>query len=99
LIKLHIVLATKYRKKILKDDIDSDIKKIICEVAQTMEFGIDTMESDRDHIHILVDIPPKLSPFQVVHQLKQITTFKIYKIGQMFTGAKGFRVKRNGGDE
>ena len=63
--------------------IDADIKQFIFDVAQKMEFGIDTMESDRDHIHILVDIPPKLSAFQVVHQLKQITTFRIYKRHKM----------------
>jgi REP element-mobilizing transposase RayT len=44
-----------------------------------MELPIDTMESNRDHIHILVDIPPKLSAFQLVHPLKQIATFRIYK--------------------
>jgi putative transposase len=79
LIKLPIVFATKYRKKILQSGIDTDIKQIIFEVAQKMEFAIDTMESDQDHIHILVDIPPKLSAFHLVHPLKQITTFRIYK--------------------
>ena len=36
------------------------------------------MECDLDHIHILLDIQPKYSPFYVVHRLKQLSTFKIY---------------------
>ena len=37
------------------------------------------MQSDIDHLHILVDIDPKTSALEVAHQIKQISTFRIYK--------------------
>lgn len=79
LLKLHIVFAVKYRKKLLAGNIDTDMKQILFEIAQEKGFEIDTMQSDIDHIHILVDVSPKFSAFQVVHQLKQISTFRIWK--------------------
>lgn len=79
LIKLHIVFAVKYRKKLLVDSLDEDMKQLLFEISQEKGFTIDTMQSDIDHIHILVDIPPTLSAFQIVHQLKQLSTFRIWK--------------------
>jgi putative transposase len=55
------------------------MKQLLFEISQEKGFTIDTMQSDIDHIHILVDIPPTLSAFQIVHQLKQLSTFRIWK--------------------
>jgi putative transposase len=79
LLKLHFVFAVKYRKKLLTKNIDTDMKQIMFEIAQQKGFTIDTMQSDVDHIHILVDSTPALSPFTIAHQLKQISTHRIYK--------------------
>lgn len=79
LIKLHIVFAVKYRKKLLTGSIYKDLKQIFFDISQEKDFIIDTMESENDHIHILVDIPPKLSAFDIIHSLKSISTFRIYK--------------------
>lgn len=79
LIKLHFVFATKYRKKLLIGNIDADMKRILFEIAEQRLFSIDTMQSDIDHIHILVDTPPTISAFDVVNSLKSISTFRIYK--------------------
>lgn len=79
LIKLHIVLAVKYRKKLLVENIDSDMKQIFFDIAQHKGFIIDTMKPDIDHIHILVDAPTVLSAFDIVHSLKSISTFRTYK--------------------
>lgn len=78
-LNLHFVFAVKYRKGLLKENIDADMKQILFEVAQLKGFVIKTMQSDIDHIHILVDSLPILSPFEIAHQLKQISTFRIWK--------------------
>jgi putative transposase len=69
----------KYRKRILVENIDIDMKQILFEIANLKGFVIDTMQSDIDHIHILVDASPAFSPFEIAHQLKQISTHRIYK--------------------
>lgn len=79
LLKLHFVFAVKYRKHLLIDNMAVDMKQILFEIAQLKGFTIDTMQSDFDHIHILVDVSPNFSPFSVAHQLKQISTFRIWK--------------------
>ena len=84
LIKLHFVFAVKYRKKILIGKLSDDIKQIMYDVSKEKKFTIDVMESDIDHLHILVDISPTISAFQVAHQLKQISTFRIYQKHKSF---------------
>jgi putative transposase len=79
LLKLHFVFAVKYRKKLLVKNIDIDMKQILFETAQLKGFKIDTIQSDVDHIHILIDTSPTFSPFEIAHQLKQISTFRIWK--------------------
>ena len=79
LLKLHVIFAVKYRKKLLKGDIDKDLKQIFFDISKAKGFIIDTMESENDHIHILIDAPPKLSALDIIHSLKSISTFRIYK--------------------
>ena len=56
------------------------MKQIFFEIAQQKEFVIDTMETDKDHIHLLVDVKLTQSAFNIVHSLKSISTFRIYKL-------------------
>ena len=79
LIKLHFVFAVKYRKRLLKNELNEDMLQIMFEIAKQKNFSIDTMQSDVDHLHILVDVPPKISALNVAHCLKQISTHRIYK--------------------
>lgn len=57
-LKVHIVLVTKYRKQILKGNIANDVKKQINIISKSYGYKIITMETDKDHIHILM--PPFL---------------------------------------
>jgi putative transposase len=58
--------------------------QIIYDIAKEKGYTIDEMQSDINHIHILVDIEPKVSALEVAHQIKQISTFRIYKINKLF---------------
>jgi putative transposase len=80
LLKYHFIFVVKYRKKLLVGDIDTDIKQVIFEIASQKGFTIETMQSDIDHIHILIDASPLFSPLNIAHQLKQLSTFRIWKI-------------------
>lgn len=79
LCKIHLIFATKYRKKLLKGAVEEDMKQILFEISNQSDFTIDIMESDIDHIHILIDYPPKLSISSIVNRLKAVTTNRIYK--------------------
>jgi len=55
------------------------MKKILNDVSAKAEFIIDTLEVDKDHIHLLVSSTPNLSVVQIVRKLKQESTFTIWK--------------------
>jgi putative transposase len=48
-------------------------------VADQSALAIQEMEVDRDHVHLLVNSPPQLSPVQIVRWLKQESTRAIWR--------------------
>lgn len=84
LIKLHFVFCVKYRKSLLVGTIKDDMLQIIYDIAKEKGYIIDEMQSDINHIHILIDIEPKFSALEIAHQIKQISTFRIYKMHKTF---------------
>lgn len=83
-IKYHIIFVVKYRKHLLEKDIDNAMKNIISNIEKQSGFKIDIMQTDKNHIHILVDSVPKLSPLQIVNRLKSISTFRIWRLFPTF---------------
>jgi putative transposase len=80
LLKYHFVFCVKYRRKCLNHkEIDDEIKRLFIEIAEKSGFSIDVMESDQDHLHVLVDAPPTLSPTSIAARLKSQSTFHIWK--------------------
>ena len=49
------------------------------EISQISDFTIDTMEVDKDHIHLLLDIEPKISVSSIVNRLKVMSTNRLWK--------------------
>jgi REP element-mobilizing transposase RayT len=60
LLLAHLVFACKYRKKLLKGQLAADMKQILLGIAANSDFDIDVLESNIDHIHIMVDYSPTL---------------------------------------
>ena len=56
------------------------MKKILLSIASSSDFTIEVLESDKDHIHLLVNSVPKLSPLQIVRHLKQLSTKMIWNL-------------------
>jgi putative transposase len=77
-LKVHLVFVVKYRKKILKGKLCEDLKNILLK-QETTKFKIETMETDLDHIHILVDYSPTISVSSIVRKLKQMSSYYIWK--------------------
>ena len=77
--KYHLVWAPKYRKWILRGDIKERVKSVFEEIARNHEFAIDTLEMDKDHVHIFLSFPPRYSIARVVGMLKSISAKVIFK--------------------
>ena len=79
LIKYHIILVCKYRKQLLVGAVEYDMKKIIRHISEMSDFDIEVMETDKDHLHMMVRNEPKLSPLQIVRRLKQMSISAVWK--------------------
>ena len=70
-INYHIIWGTKYRNKVLSDQIEQDLYKLLQESADRKGFTISHMQVGLDdHVHVLVSAPPKFSITTIVKSLK-----------------------------
>ena len=76
--KYHIVFASKYRRQAIYGKYKASIEQIIRELCQRK--GVEIIEANacRDHIHMLVSIPPKLSVSAFMGYLKGKSSLMIF---------------------
>ncbi len=74
----HIVFSTKYRSKVLTQDIEEYLKNLVQEIAQEKGFEVFQVEvGEKDHVHIFASAHPKIAPSYIVKMIKGITARKI----------------------
>ena len=71
-IKYHLVWCIKYRQNILNDKIDTDVKNIISQIDKDNEVSIIKMETDRNHIHLLIECNPQHYLPNIIKALKGV---------------------------
>ena len=76
--KYHIVFAPKYRRKVFYSQKRLEIGEILRELCRWKEITILEAEVCPDHIHMLVEIPPKISVSSFVGFLKGKSSLMIY---------------------
>ena len=77
--KYHLVWCSKYRKRILVEEVRERVKELFFEIAERFDFEIDRCEVAEDHIHILISFPPRYSIAQVVGIIKGESGSKIFE--------------------
>lgn len=74
----HIVFAPKYRRKEIYGKIKKDIGEIIRKLCEQKGVEIIEAEACKDHIHLLVSIPPHISVAQFMGYLKGKSSLMIF---------------------
>jgi putative transposase len=70
-VRYHLVIATKYRRKILNAGFGDYLKNVVVGIGKQMpELEIIEINTDSDHAHILLSIPPKMSISEIVKVIK-----------------------------
>ena len=70
----HLVLSTKYRRKIFNPGLFTYLERKLLEVtAHYPKLYIKTVNHDQDHIHLLISIPPQMTVGSVVRLIKTNT--------------------------
>ena len=77
--KYHIVFAPKYRRKVFFGQMRYEIGKIIRELCRWKGVNLLEAEACPDHIHILVEIPPKFSISNFMGFLKGKSSLMIHE--------------------
>lgn len=75
----HIVFAPKYRRLVIYGKLKRDIGKILRDLCARKGIEIIEAELCRDHVHMLVKIPPKTSVSAFVGYLKGKSTLMIFE--------------------
>lgn len=79
LIKYHIVWCTKYRHKVLQGKIEHRLKGIMNEIAKDNNFMIEEIETDLDHIHLLISCNPQHYIPNIIKALKGVSARLLFK--------------------
>ena len=98
--KYHIVFAPKYRRQIIYGKIKQDVGIMLRKLCEYKQVEIIEAEVCKDHIHMLVSIPPKYSVAQIVGYLKGKSSLMIfekyanmkYKYGNRHFWCRGYYV-------
>lgn len=79
MLQIHLIFVVKYRKKLLTGSLNNDMLQKLFDISKRYDFEIKTMNSDTDHLHMLISMKPSISVSQIVRVLKQESTVYIWK--------------------
>ena len=105
--KYHVVFIPKYRKKVIYGQLRRHLGQVFGELARQKESLIEEGHLVRDHVHMMISIPPKYSVAQVIGFIKGKSAIHIARnfgerrrnfVGQHFW-ARGYFVSTVGRDE
>ena len=105
--KYHVVFAPKYRRQAIYGKLKKDIGQILRELCQRKGINIIEAELCVDHVHMLIEVPPKYSISEIMGYLKGKSSLIIfdrhanlkYKYGNRHFWCRGYYVDTVGRNE
>ena len=86
----HIVWRTKYRRKLIKYYVRKElIKSFYVSQAKNPTWFFHEINTDHDHVHILMEFPPTYAISDVVRELKARSSFHLRKSFKFIDKAYG----------
>ena len=67
---VHLVFVTKYRRNVFTKAVLDDMRGIFAEICQKFEAVLVEFDGEDDHVHLLVNYPPKVAISSLVNSLK-----------------------------
>lgn len=90
IVNYHLVWTAKYRYTVLAGDVGHRYRELLREIARSKEMMIHAGSINRDHVHMLISIPPNLSVSKAVQYLKGKSSHKLLSEYQQLMGAGTF---------
>ena len=76
---IQLVFVTKYRRSVFTKAVLEDLKEIFASVCQDFEAELVEFDGEKDHVHLLINYPPKVSVSRLVNSLKGVSSRLIRK--------------------
>jgi len=74
-----VIFCPKYRHKILTGKVSDRLKEICLEVATAHDFEITDIETDKDHVHMIINCNPRYGVTKCIQVLKQVTAYRLFE--------------------
>ena len=105
--KYHVIWCPKYRFKVMEGEIRYFVRDVLRRLCQWKKLEIIQGNVQKDHVHLILEIPPKFSVSQIMGYLKGKSAIQIFrrfpKIKKKYWGmefwSKGYCVSTVGLDE
>ena len=78
---VHLVFVTKFRKRVFTKEILVSTREIFKSVCKDFGAELIEFEGEKDHVHLLVNYPPKVSISKLVNSLKSVSARLLRKKG------------------
>ena len=72
--KYHVIWCSKYRRKVLVEEVGQRLKELIVGVASELRVDIIEMEIMPDHVHLLLEVDPQFGIHRAVKNIKGKTS-------------------------
>ena len=79
LLHVHLVFVTKYRKDIFENQHINALKRHFERVVKDFDSILKEVNGEKDHVHLLVNYPPKISISKLVNSLKGVSSRMLKK--------------------
>jgi putative transposase len=79
LMHVHLVFVTKYRREIFTKQILDELRISFTRVCTDFEAHLVEFEGECDHVHLLIEYPPKVAVSKLVNSLKGVSSRLIRK--------------------
>ena len=76
-LKYHVVWITKYRKPILRGEVAKRLRELLRKECEKLDIYILTGHVAKDHVHLLVSVPPHVAVSKMMQQLKGASSRKM----------------------
>lgn len=78
-ISIHLVLVTKYRRKVINTEVLARLEEIFRATALKWDCEVTEFNGESDHVHMLIDINPKAQISKLANNLKTVSSRLIQK--------------------
>jgi putative transposase len=76
---IHLVFVMKYRREVFTKAILDELHLIFASVCADLESELIEFDGEEDHVHLLVNYPPKIAVSKLVNRLKGVSSHLIRK--------------------